>query len=145
MHAMSRCSRPTSLCCAGKKRQFVESSSLQLPHLMAPSRWTSFLGGGSKEGESSEPLVPDSNAPDSQQNSYSACVSLFAWFQIFKIIINKKLLFLPRGTGQGAFSDKLQLKAATILESPDLSKSQSTAPRQPGRQNLPKLIRPPQA
>ncbi|KAK9916366.1 hypothetical protein WJX75_001903 [Coccomyxa subellipsoidea] len=42
------------------------------PHqslVMAPSRWTSFLGGGSKESDNSEPLVPDSNAPDDQQTS----------------------------------------------------------------------------
>lgn len=41
---------------------------------MAPSRWTSFLGGGSKESDNSEPLVPDSNAPDDQQTSHISCV-----------------------------------------------------------------------
>ncbi len=38
---------------------------------MAPSRWTHFLGGGNKDSEKAQPLVPDSNAPDTPQSSYS--------------------------------------------------------------------------
>ncbi|BDA40357.1 hypothetical protein COCOBI_01-0100 [Coccomyxa sp. Obi] len=38
---------------------------------MAPSRWTNFLGGGNKDSENAQPLVPDSNAPDTPQSSYS--------------------------------------------------------------------------